>query len=45
MDYQNDWNGVATKGIVIGNQLSDGTYWAIIKFDGKEIVRYITIKL
>ena len=46
VDYQNDWNGVATEGIVIGDQLPDGTYWIIVKLsDGSsEIVRYITIK-
>jgi gliding motility-associated-like protein len=34
--YQNDWNGRANKGIVIGTDLPDGTYFYLISVDGVE---------
>ncbi len=45
-DYKNDWNGVATKGILFGTQLPDGTYYYVVSLnDGsKDYVRYFTIK-
>jgi gliding motility-associated-like protein len=44
--YKNDWEGLATKGVVIGEKLPDGTYfYAIDLNDGtKPFVRYMTIK-
>ena len=35
-NYENNWNGVATKGLVIGSELPDGTYFYILEIDGEE---------
>ncbi len=44
-NYQNDWNGVANAGILINNNLPNGTYFYIINFNNgeKEKIGYITI--
>lgn len=44
--YQNDWDGTANNGVVIGQKLPDGTYFYAVDFnDGqKPQVRYFTIK-
>ncbi|MFC6997202.1 invasin domain 3-containing protein [Rufibacter roseus] len=34
--YKNDWNGVANKGVVLGNKLPDGTYFYIIDLNNGE---------
>jgi gliding motility-associated-like protein len=44
-NYQNDWDGRANQGLVIGNQLPDGTYYYIIRVNGTENKpKFITIK-
>jgi large repetitive protein len=44
-DYQNNWDGTATKGLVIGTELPDGTYFYIIEIDGKEQKpKFLTLK-
>ncbi len=43
-DYKNDWNGVTTEGIHIGDQVPVGTYYYIVIADDKDkYVGYITI--
>ena len=42
--YQNDWAGKTTEGIHLGDDVPTGTYYYIIKIDGKDKrVGYITI--
>jgi hypothetical protein len=45
-EYKNDWDGLATQGIVIGEKLPDGTYFYAIDLNNgkKPLVRYLTIK-
>ena len=45
-DYKNDWDGKATKGVILGDELPDGTYYYIISLNngGEPFVRYFTIK-
>lgn len=45
-DYKNDWEGVAGKGITLGEKLPDGTYYYLVDFNNgkKPVVRYFTIK-
>ncbi len=44
-NYQNDWDGRANQGIVIGDQLPDGTYYYIIRVNGTEYKpKFFTIK-
>jgi len=44
-NYQNDWDGRANKGIVIGDDLPDGTYYYIIRVNGTEYKpKFFTIK-
>lgn len=44
-NYQNDWNGKANMGIVIGDDLPDGTYYYIMRVNGTEYKpKFITIK-
>lgn len=43
-DYKNDWNGITTEGIHIGDQVPAGTYYYIVMADNKDkYVGYITI--
>lgn len=43
-DYKNEWNGVTTEGIHIGDQVPVGTYYYIVIADNKDkYVGYITI--
>jgi gliding motility-associated-like protein len=44
--YKNDWGGLATRGIIVGEKLPDGTYFYAIGLDNgeKPYVRYMTIK-
>ena len=43
-DYRNDWNGITTEGIHIGDQVPVGTYYYVVIADNKEkYVGYITI--
>ena len=45
-DYQNDWNGIATKGVIIGSALPDGTYYALVELSDGSYTRVsmLTIK-
>ncbi|MCU0431677.1 MAG: gliding motility-associated C-terminal domain-containing protein [Cytophagaceae bacterium] len=44
-DYNNDWEGKANNGLVLGNQaLPDGTYFYVIKVDGLRRTGYLTLK-
>ncbi|MCW5912575.1 MAG: gliding motility-associated C-terminal domain-containing protein [Cyclobacteriaceae bacterium] len=44
-NYQNNWDGKANRGIVVGSDLPDGTYYYIIRVNGKEYKpKFITIK-
>jgi gliding motility-associated-like protein len=44
-NYQNDWDGRANQGIVIGDQVPDGTYYYIIRVNGTEYKpKFFTIK-
>ncbi|MFC5285417.1 gliding motility-associated C-terminal domain-containing protein, partial [Pedobacter alpinus] len=44
-DYKNDWSGKSNQGITIGEDLPDGTYYYIVKVNGKDkYVKYLTIK-
>ncbi|OKS87531.1 Ig-like domain-containing protein [Mucilaginibacter polytrichastri] len=43
-DYKNDWGGKCNQGIHIGEDLPEGTYYYIVKFDDKDrYVGYITL--
>lgn len=43
-DYHNEWNGITTEGIHIGDQVPVGTYYYVVIVDNKEkYVGYITI--
>jgi gliding motility-associated-like protein/uncharacterized repeat protein (TIGR01451 family) len=44
-DYKNDWDGVANKGVVIGDGVPDGTYYLHVNINDKELeqFKYITI--
>jgi gliding motility-associated-like protein len=44
--YKNDWEGNANQGIVVGQNLPDGTYFYAIDLNNgeKPFVRYFTIK-
>lgn len=45
IDYKNDWTGQSNEGITIGQDLPDGTYYYIVKVNGKDkYVKYFTIK-
>ncbi|OAQ42274.1 hypothetical protein A5893_03950 [Pedobacter psychrophilus] len=44
-DYKNDWTGIANKGVIIGQDLPDGTYYYVVIVDRKDkYVKYLTIK-
>ena len=44
-DYQNQWDGTATKGVHFGNQLPDATYYYLINvLNGQNYIGFITIK-
>jgi gliding motility-associated-like protein len=43
-DYRNDWNGITTEGIHVGDQVPVGTYYYVVIADNKDkYVGYITI--
>jgi hypothetical protein len=44
--YNNDWDGQANQGIVLGQKLPDGTYFYAVDLNNgqKPYVRYFTIK-
>ncbi|NCD71137.1 Ig-like domain-containing protein [Mucilaginibacter agri] len=43
-DYKNDWGGKCNQGIHIGEDLPEGTYYYIVKFDDKDrYVGFITL--
>jgi len=43
-DYRNDWGGKCNQGIHIGDDLPEGTYYYIVKFDDTDrYVGYITL--
>jgi gliding motility-associated-like protein len=43
-EYRNDWNGITTEGIHIGDQVPVGTYYYVVIADNKDkYVGYITI--
>lgn len=44
INYKNDWGGKCNQGIHIGDDLPEGTYYYIVKFDDKDrYVGYITL--
>jgi gliding motility-associated-like protein len=45
-DYKNDWAGLATSGVLIGERLPDGTYFYIVDLNNgeKPFIRSMTIK-
>lgn len=42
-NYQNDWDGKATQGIIVGEYVPAGTYWYIIKIDDVKYQGFITL--
>ncbi len=44
-DYKNDWNGKANRGVLLGNELPDATYYFIIDFEGdRKRAGFITLR-
>jgi gliding motility-associated-like protein len=44
-DYQNEWRGQANRGIIIGDQLPDGTYFYLLEIAGEAMPpKSITLK-
>jgi len=45
-DYQNTFDGIANRGVVLGQQLPDGTYFYVVNPNdsSKPLTRYFTIK-
>jgi gliding motility-associated-like protein len=44
-EYQNDWNGVASQGLRVGEGVPDGTYYYVVDFNNgvKPQIGFITI--
>ncbi len=43
-NYQNDWNGVATHGLIIGSELPDGTYFYKVSIGAFKQVKSFTLQ-
>jgi gliding motility-associated-like protein len=43
-NYQNDWDGVATRGVVVGSQLPDGTYFYKVSIGNYKQVKSFTLQ-